>query len=390
MPRENRISRASLMAELDQQLERSGEGQMNKEKRRLSFQSAAFLLGDPAKPPDKDLLDREQAVKLAGQIMRKSDPNYMEWNYGGLREGETPRHFEGMLLQTLEGLHLPEGIDRAGKREAIRRRVEERGPTYAEYLLLNTVRPPGAAEYREKDEPGPENPVPEKTCKVFAAFTHCMSRNAGMPALRGADFAREAEIYSGMPLCRLSLRNRRTAEMLERREFGNVAKALKKTQASFQFADKEDFHEAQKGMKKLLGRMNTLEGEGTGGKAWEDLNRAARGFTKARQFNDVDAVAGAKLFLAAEAYLLEQKDAPPGPGTELALAVLGTGVPDAARNPDVKALMGELNARRAPEQALALPDNGAPSVASQPGKETKGRQTEVVYPVPARNPELSL
>ena len=368
MPRENRISRASLMEELDRQLEHSGEGQMNKEKRRLSFQSAVFLLGDPAKPPEKDLLDREQTAKLAGQIMGKSDPNYMEWNYGGLEEGDTPRHFEGMLLQTLEGLALPEGIDRAGKREALRRRIEARGPTYAEYLLLNTVRTPGISEYREKDEPSPEGPVPEKTCKVFAAFTHCMSRNAGMPALRGADFAREAEIYSGMPLCRLALRNRRTAEMLERREFGNVAMALKKTQESFQFADKEDFRRAQKGMKKLLGRMNALEGEGSGSREWDNLKRAVRGFTKARQLNDADAVIGAKLFLAAEAYLLEQKDAQPGPGTELALAVLGTGVPDAARNADVKALMAEVNARRAPGQALVLPDNGAPSVASRPGR----------------------
>ena len=53
----------------------------------------------------------------------------------------------------------------------------------------------------------------------------------------------------------------------------------------------------------------------------------------------------------------------------MALAALSIGVPDAARNPDVKNLMGRLNSRQGPEEAgLAIPDRGAPSVAAQPDR----------------------
>lgn len=386
MPKKERISRAALLAELEKKLACSDEPQLNKDMHRLSLRSAAFLLGDPAKPPEEDLLDREQAEALAGQIARRSDPNYMDWNYGDLREGEAEKHFEGMLLQTIDGLALPEGIDRAEKREALRARVEARGPTYAEYLLLNTARTPAPAEYREKDEPLPGGPVPDKTGKLFTAFTHCMCRNAGKPALRGPDFDREAGVYAGMPLCCLALRNRRTAEMLERREFGSVAVALKKTQDSFQFAGEGDFRAAQKDVRRLLNRMAATEVSGSGDRAWEELRRAAQGFTRARfRFNDVDAVIGAKLFLAAERFFRERKCAPGDPAAELALALVASAVPDAARNPDVKTLVAGLNDRRRPgEPPFTLPDNGALSLASASRMETAVRQPAV--PVPAGEP----
>ena len=89
MPKENRISRAELMAQLEKKLEVSNAPKLNKDMQRLSLRSAAFLQGDAEKPPEADLLDREQAEKLAAQIMRKSDPNYMEWNYGSLRDPGT-------------------------------------------------------------------------------------------------------------------------------------------------------------------------------------------------------------------------------------------------------------------------------------------------------------
>ncbi len=391
MPKENRISRASLMEELETRLKHSEALKLNKDMRRLSLQSAAYLLGDPAKPPETDLLDREQTETLAGQILRKSDPNFMDWNYGAVGEGETPLHFEGMLWHTLDRLSLPAGIDREAKREGLRARIEKRGPTYGEYLLMNTVRSPGLSEYREKDDPCPAGEVSEKTCKVFTALTHCMCKNAGMPVLRGQDFEREASIYSGMPLCRLALRNRRTAEMLERREFGKVTQALKNTQQSFQFARREDFHAAQKNMKRLVNRMDALEGAGSGSPEWENLKRAARGFTKARfRVNDADAVIGAKLFLAAEDYLRQPKTDPDGPGADLALAALAAGVPDASRNPEVTALVKGLNARRVPENAALLPDNGAPSMAFPARREPKARQNEASLPLPQRNPEPSV
>ena len=366
MPKENRISRAALLRALESTLDRSETPQLKKDMQRLSLQAAAFLLGDPAKPPEKDLLDREQTEQLAGQIMRKSDPHYMDWNYGGLREGETEKHFEGVLLQTIDGLSLPGDIDPAEKKAALRERIEARGPTYAEYLLMNTAHAPKAREYREKDEPLLGSPVPDKTGKIFTAFTHCMSKNAGKPALRGAAFDREAGIYAGMPLCRLTLRNRRTAEMLERREFGNVAVALKKTQESFQFAGKEDFLAAQKNVKRLLNRMAATEVAGSGSKEWEGLRRAAQSFTRARfHINDVDAVIGAKLFLAAEDFFRKRKPAPGDPAADLALELVAAAVPDAPRNPEVKALVGGLNTRRGPDApSLAIPDNGAPSLAS--------------------------
>ena len=378
MPKENRISRAALLRELESTLDRSEAPQLNKDMQRLSLRAAAFLLGDPAKPPEKDLLDREQAKQLAGQIIRKSDPHYMDWNYGGLREGETEKHFEGVLLQTIDGLSLPGEIDRAEKKAALRERIEARGPTYAEYLLMNTAHAPKSGEYREKDEPLLGSPVPDKTGKIFTAFTHCMSKNAGKPALRGAAFDREADIYAGMPLCRLALRNRRTAEMLERREFGNVAVALKKTQDSFQFAGKEDFLAAQKNVKRLLNRMADTEVRGSGSKEWEGLRRAAQSFTRA--------VIGAKLCLAAEDFFRRRKPAPGDPAADLALELVAAAVPDAPRNPEVKALVGGLNTRRGPDApSLAIPDNGAPSQVSPARRETPARQKET----PPVGPELT-
>lgn len=371
MPKENRISRAELMAQLEKKLAASGASKLNKDMQRLCLQSAAFLLGDPKRPPEADLMNREQAEKLAGQIMRKLGPNYMEWNYGNLRDPGTEKHFEGMLLHTIDGLALPPELDRAGKKEALQARIEARGPTYGEYLLMNTVRPPADREYRASAESGPGSQVTEKTGKVFTALTHCMSRNAGLPVLKGEDFDREARVYCGMPLCRLTLRNARTAELLEHREFGSVAVALKSTQDSFQFADRESFQKAQKDMKQLIGRMSERKYEGAQARDWQLLKQAAKNFCGARyHVNNADAVISAKLFLAAEAFLTGHKAAPGDPGTEMALAALSIGVPDAARNPDVKNLMGRLNSRQGPEEAgLAIPDRGAPSVAAQPDRQ---------------------
>lgn len=392
MPKENRISRAELMAQLEKKLAVGGASKLNQDMQRLSLQSAAFLLGDPKRPPEADFVDREQAEKLAGQIMGKSDPNYMEWNYGNLRDPGTEKHFEGMLLHTIDGLALPPEVDRAGKKEALRKRIEARGPTYGEYLLLNTVRPPANREYRAPAEQGTGGQVPERTGKVFAALTHCMSRNAGLPALKGEDFDREARVYCGMPLCRLTLRNARTAEMLEHREFGSVAVALKSTQDSFQFADKESFRKAQKDMKQLIGRMSEREYEGAQAKNWHFLKQAAKSFCGARyHVNNADAVISAKLFLAAEAFLTGQKAAPGDPGTEMALAAMSIGVPDAARNPDVKNLVGRLNSRQGPEEMhFAVPDRGAPSVAAQPEKRPGQLRAEDSPGLHSTMPELTL
>ena len=336
--------------------------------------------------PEEDLLDRAEAEKLAAQIMRKSDPNYMEWNYGNLHDPGMEQHFEGVLLQSIDSLTLPPEVDGAGKKAELHRRIEARGPTYGEYLLLNTVRAPGPGEYRGSAAEA-DGPAPEKTGKVFTALTHCMRRNAGLPALRGADFEREAQVYCGMPLCRLTLRDKRTAQMLEHREFGNVAVALKSTQDSFQFADRESFRAAQKDMKRLLGKMSEQKYEGAQAKKWVALKQAARSFAGARfHVNNADAVISAKLLLAAEDFLTGQKDAPDGPGTELALAALGIGVPDAPRNPDVRNLVAGVNARRGPDaEPLAVPDRGAPSVASQPRTEPRPPQTEA-SPILQRTP----
>ena len=391
MPKKNRISRAELLTELEKKLERSDAPELNKDLERLSLQSAVFLLGDFKRPPESDMLDGEQAEMLAGQIMRKSDPNYMEWNYGNLHDPATEKHFEGMLLQSIDSLGLPPEVDRAGKKEELRARIETRGPTYGEYLLLKTVRTPSTGEYREPraDAVGQ---VPEKTGKVFAALTHCMNKNAGLPALRGVAFEREAQVYCGMPICRLTLRDKRTADMLEHREFGNVALALKSTKDSFQFADKVSFRAAQRDMKQLLSVMSEQKYEGEQAQKWHALKQAARSFTGARfHVNGVDAVVSAKLFLAVETFLSGQKNAPEDPGTKLALSALGIGVPDAPRNPDVKALVNGLNARQGPEaERLAVPDRDAPSMVSGPRMEPRQPQTET-QPVERRlQPEPTL
>lgn len=391
MPKENRISRAELMAQLEKKLAASDAPKLNKDMQRLSLRSAAFLLGDAEKPPEADLLDRGQAEKLAAQIMRKSDPKYMEWNYGNLHDPGTEQHFEGILLQSIDSLTLPPEVNGTGKKEELRRRIEARGPTYGEYLLLNTVHTPGPVEYRESAAET-DGSVPDKTGKVFTALTHCMRKNAGLPALRGADFEREAQVYCGMPICRLTLRDKRTVEMLEHREFGNVAVALKSTQDSFQFADRESFRTAQKDMKQLLGKMSEPKYEGTQAKKWHALKQAARNFTGARfHVNNADAVISAKLLLAAEDFLTGQKDAPDGPGTELALAALGIGVPDAPRNADVRNLVAGVNARREPGmEPLVVRDREAPSVASQPRMEPKPPQAEASPIIRKPMPELTL
>lgn len=379
MSEEKRISRARFLEELEEELNSSQEPELNKEGLRLSSQAAAFLLGDPEKDPHADLLDRDQARKLAGQILRKSGPNYLDWNYGSSRIRIPEKHFEGMLLLTLDGLGLPEGVDREQKKEDLYARVRERGPTYAEYLLMNTVPVPGPAEYREKDRRDPEHPVSEKTGKLFTALAHCMSRNAGLPAPSGKDFVREAQVYAGMPICRLTLENRRVSEMLERREFGNVALALAKTQSSFQFADKADLKSAQRDMKTVLGRMSAHKPEEDPEKRWAGLRNAAQKFTTARhRINNADASISAKLFIAAEGYLLAQQEQG-GPRAELALSAVATGVPDAPRNPCVKALAEELNARRGLEtKPVSIPDRGAPSALALPPRQTPSQRKETV------------
>ncbi len=179
MPKKDRISRAELMEELEKKLNLSDTPELNKDMERLSLQSAAFLLGDPNKKAEADVLDPEQTRKLAAQIMRKSGPKYMEWNYGNLPGPGAEKHFEGMLLLTVDGLALPEGVDRTGKKEALLRRIRERGPTYGEYLLMNTVRTGASGAEAEKERPGEAQLMPEKTGRIFTALNHCMSKNAG-------------------------------------------------------------------------------------------------------------------------------------------------------------------------------------------------------------------
>ncbi|MBR4692114.1 MAG: hypothetical protein IKP17_05100 [Oscillospiraceae bacterium] len=385
MPGKKRISRAELMSELERKLAGSDAPELNRDMQRLSLQSAAFLLGEPKKAAEADMLDLEQTELLSGQIMRKTDPNYMEWNYGSLSGSETEKRFEGMLLLTADSLTLPKGVDLAGKKAELHRRIEARGPTYAEYLLMNTRRTPGPAEYREKDELDCTGPLPAETCRVFTALTHCMCRNAGLPALQGTELDREARVYSGMPLCLLTLRNRRTAEMLERREFGSVAAALKSTRDAFQFSEKADFQAAQRDMKRLAERMKAREYPGEQGKKWNALRQAARGFTGARyRINNADAVNSSRLLLAAESFLLEGKHEPGDPGVELALAALSVGVPDAPRNPGVRALTDSMNARRGTgEPPFSVPDRGAPSVAA-PRREPRTPQAEAAPAALAR------
>ncbi len=117
MPKKDRISRAELMEELEKKLNLSDTPELNKDMERLSLQSAAFLLGDPNKKAEADVLDPEQTRKLAAQIMRKSGPKYMDWNYGNLPGPGAEKHFEGMLLLTVDGLALSEGVDRTGKKK---------------------------------------------------------------------------------------------------------------------------------------------------------------------------------------------------------------------------------------------------------------------------------
>lgn len=380
MSEEKRISGAQFLEELEESLQSSQEPELNKDGLRLSSQAAAFLLGEPGKEPSAGLLDREQARKLAGQILRKSGPFYLDWNYGSPRTAIPEKHFEGMLLLTLDSLSLPEGVDRDLKREELFARVRERGPTYAEYLLMNTTPVPGPAEYREKDRPDPENRVTEKTGKLFTALAHCMNRNAGLPTPRGKDFAREAQVYAGMPLCRLTLRNRRVSEMLERREFGNVAEALAKTRAAFQFADKDDLISAQRDMKTVLSRMSDHKPEKDPERTWAGLRNAARKFTTVRhQINGADAAVSAKLFCAAESFIQAQPGNDRGPCADLALSAVAAGVPDAPRNPSVKALVDDLNARRGPGEAITVPDRGAPSAGALPPR-----------PMPAQRPEADI
>ena len=66
MSKKNRVSRAELFSELEKKLEGSDAPKLNKDMERLSLQSAAFLLGDPRRPPESDVLDADQAEKLAG------------------------------------------------------------------------------------------------------------------------------------------------------------------------------------------------------------------------------------------------------------------------------------------------------------------------------------
>ena len=63
MSKKNRVSRAELFSELEKKLEGSDAPKLNKDMERLSLQSAAFLLGDPRRPPESDVLDADQAEK---------------------------------------------------------------------------------------------------------------------------------------------------------------------------------------------------------------------------------------------------------------------------------------------------------------------------------------
>ena len=317
---------------------------------------------DPVNAADEDAgesyLDVGKVRELAGQLKKKPElrqylrDNY-EYAYSGknLNEDGEPidpqeeMKVEGFLLAKISPFDVPED-DRAQlelRQAEMRRQIDSRRPTFREYWDFKC---PGrnkaipGSPYREKNESVYEYEPTEDDCRLFGAVMHVVKGDGGKQVTFD-----EWERIKALPLTKLTLRNPQTIEKLRRGESGPVAQAAVDVHKSFTFSSKEELKAAQENARRLLDGMYKRSGRAAALQDWRDLSYAIHRFTEAESPEKAKKCS-AEVLLAVESFTKGRKSIQDGKTqacVDDALSALAVCIPDAAKNPSVKPLIGRFN-----------------------------------------------
>ena len=223
-------------------------------------------------------------------------------------------------------------------------RLEEKGLVSSQDLVLHKL--PEQEEARKK-------PLKEENCPVYEYeasddvwrdYIAAAFYKSGIGA-RPVTPATVAEVKT-FPFDKLTLRNKRTVERLQRGELEGVGKARRETERSFTYLRKEDLKVSQDAARRLSRQLQEVDPSIGNTREWRDLKKHVMAFQLAED-RDAAALASAQVLLAVEKFTKGKKNANQKPevarGVNLALQALGTVIPNAPENPSVQPLVDRFN-----------------------------------------------
>ncbi len=203
---------------------------------------------------------------------------------------------------------------------------------------------PANRRYRQDDRSVYEYVAPEGIWRPFTALAACIE-GTGYQKLDNE----MVENMKNSSFAALTMKNKRTVEKMQYRDYDAVREAYRKTRNSFTFANQQQFARQKVHAQNCLHRLAAMEGDYTGESSWNQLLDAVEGFTKAKTPEQA-AEKSADVLQAVEAFSKGRKSKfashEEQEAVNEALLALAITVPDASNNPSVQPLLNRFNTVR--------------------------------------------
>lgn len=316
------------------------------------------------------MIDTEELEGYADQLRKIGIEDYAKRAYGGEDPEKvdlTALKYQYFLYQSLKLLDHPEGTHLLNLQDKLRKELqgwERDGKVPAQDHWLSQYSSQEAArqtELKEEDKPVYEYEASDEVWKDYIAGAFTRKGWGARPLT--ADTVNK--IKKDFVFDKLTLRNKRTVEKLQRGDLDAVGKARRSTEKSFTFLRPQDLAAAQAAAKNLNRRMN-LDNPTANSREWREVKKAVFSFQTAED-PEAAARASAEVLLAVEKFTKGKKNAHQSEEVSqcvnMALEALGTTIPSAAKNPNVRPLVDRFNEVRRHRlqfgSMVELQDNGA-------------------------------
>jgi hypothetical protein len=352
-----KMTAREILSRLNGQLDEQNAPFPERVAKLMTYQAALYLATggrtpeelDPAEPDDD--VDTEELESYAKKLRDLGIEDYAKRSYSG----ENP---ESVNLQALKyQYYLYQAIDLPGM-------MDDPDQMYA---LKDELR--GQLEVQERDgeiscldtwlskkraqEEARRSPLKKEDRSVYefeASDDVWRDYITGAYCLRGWGARtltdRTVEKFKESPFDKLTLRNKRTVEHVQRGELDAVGKARRETERSFTFLQPEQLKASQASARNLNREMQNVDPAIEQSREWRSLNKAVFDFQTAED-PQTAAKASAEVLLAVEKFTKGKKNAKQSPEVtqcvNLALRALETTIPGAPDNPSVKPLVDRFN-----------------------------------------------
>ena len=352
-----KMTAREILSRLNGQLDEQNAPFPERVAKLMTYQAALYLATggrtpeelDPAEPDDD--VDTEELESYAKKLRDLGIEDYAKRSYSG----ENP---ESVNLQALKyQYYLYQAIDLPGM-------MDDPNQMYA---LKDELR--GQLEVQERDgeiscldtwlskkraqEEARRSPLKKEDRSVYefeASDDVWRDYITGAYCLRGWGARtltdRTVEKFKESPFDKLTLRNKRTVEHVQRGELDAVGKARRETERSFTFLQPEQLKASQASARNLNREMQNVDPAIEQTPEWRSLNKAVFDFQTAED-PQAAAKASAEVLLAVEKFTKGKKNAKQSPEVtqcvNLALRALETTIPGAPDNPSVKPLVDRFN-----------------------------------------------